>query len=128
MANSLEFSGCGHPIENRCDGYGEPMDDGYPMYKEIWADADPADYPPAIHSSEIDDYDPFAPLSEEDERQERIDRLAATIQVRPDSNCIAGWEYLAFVPGFEEEGWDHHGPTPEAARESLIDYLQVVVQ
>lgn len=59
-------------------------------------------------------------------RDERLAEYAAAIQVRPDSNCIAGWEYLAFVPGFEEEGWDHHGPTPEAARESLIDYLEVV--
>ena len=80
-------------------------------------------------------YGPEFPQIEETdtERRERIwceqvSGLIAQIQVEPYSCCIRGYEYQAFVPGEEERGYDAHGPTPEAARANLVDWLWTVVK
>lgn len=74
----------------------------------------------------------FPQIDETDEeraerfRQDRIQSLVAQIEVEPYSCCIRGYEFLAQVPGEEDRGYDAFGPTPEEARENLIDWLWTV--
>ena len=81
MANSLEFSPSGHPIENRYDGYGDDIASGYEgRYGDpdqeaqdritLQIDEKRAAF---LASGEVDDYDPFAPIETDEERQERRD-------------------------------------------------------
>lgn len=83
-----------------------------------------------ITSEEV--YAPDEAIDETDEerrsriRCETVSALIAQIEVEPYSCCIRGYEFLAQVPGEEERGYDAFGPTPEEARENLIDWLWTV--
>ena len=74
MANSLEFSPGGHPIENRFDGYGELIDSEQPedraaIYRAQDRITKIIDEKRAafLASGQPDDFDPFAPVEGEDD-------------------------------------------------------------
>lgn len=78
MANSLEFSRFGDPIEGRYDAYGEFLADSLPEdpgttredQDRITRKIDEA---PALHSSEIEPYDPFGDMEAWGKAYESLD-------------------------------------------------------